>query len=183
VQEFVSYMRTKEVTFSSGGNGSPGHLAYEYFAVRAGAKGIHVAYRGGAPAAQAIAGHEVDAGIVSPSALMPFITQGTVKPLAVLDDKRIKSLSSVPTAAEGGIPDLIVRYYSILLAPAGTPAGLIEKFNRSVRDTFALPATLSVLEAAGLEPTLSSPEEATKILKEQTKRWGDVIRASGMHLQ
>jgi tripartite-type tricarboxylate transporter receptor subunit TctC len=183
IGEFVDYMKTHNTTFSSGGNGSPGHLAYESFALRAGVKGTHVAYRGGAPAAQAIGSHEVDAGIVSPSALRSFIAQGTVVPLAVLDTKRIGSLPSVPTAAEGGISNLIVRYYSLLLAPAGTPAALIEKFNHSVRDTFARPATLSVLGAAGLEPTVSTPAEATEILKEQTARWKEVIQASGMRMQ
>jgi len=183
IREFIELMKTRNLNFSSGGNGSPGHLAYEYFAARTKVKGTHVAYRGGVPAAQAIAANEVDAGIVSLSALQPFLQKGDVVALAVLDDKRIKAIPSVPTAAEGGIPDLIVRYYSMLLAPAGTPPALIDKFNRSLRNTFTLPRTLSVLDAQGLDPDVSSPQEARDVLKTQTKRWSDVIRISSMRLQ
>lgn len=181
--EFIEYMKTKTLNFSSGGNGSPGHLAYEYFSVRTGAKGAHVAYRGGVPAAQAIATNEVDAGIVSLSALQPFLIQGDAVALAVLDNQRIKAIPSVPTAAESGIANLVVRYYSMLLAPAGTPVALIEKFNRSIRSTFALPSTMSVLDASGLDPNVSTPQEARDVLKEQTQRWSEVIRISGMRLQ
>jgi tripartite-type tricarboxylate transporter receptor subunit TctC len=181
--ELVALMKTRELNFSTAGSGSPSDLAFAYFATRAGVKGTAVAYRGGAPAARAIATSEVHAGIVSPAALKAFIQSGDVLPLAVLDTRRIGAFDSVPTAAESGISDLVVRYYSVLLAPAGTPPALIERFNRSIRKTFAQPATVSILDGLGLDPDVSSPKEAGDVLRKQTERWSEVIRTTGIRLQ
>jgi tripartite-type tricarboxylate transporter receptor subunit TctC len=181
--ELVALMKMQNLNFSTAGNGSPSHLAYAYFAMRAGVKGTPVAYRGGAPAARAVGANEVHAGIVSPAALKPFIQKGDVVPLAVLDTHRIGAFKSVPTAAEGGIPDLVVRYYSMQLAPAGTPPALIERFNRSIRKTFAQPANASILDGLGLDPDVSSPKEAAGVLRKQTQRWSEVIRTAGIKLQ
>jgi tripartite-type tricarboxylate transporter receptor subunit TctC len=181
--ELVALMKTKGLNFSTGGTGSPSDIAYAYFAMRAGVKGTTVAYHGGAPAALAIATDEVDAGIVSPAALKPFLQQGDAVAIAVLDTRRIGAFASVPTAAEAGIPDLVVRYYSMLLAPAGSPAAVVELINRSVRKTFAQSSAASVLEALGLDPDVSSPNDASDILHAQTKQWSEVINASGMKLK
>jgi tripartite-type tricarboxylate transporter receptor subunit TctC len=181
--ELVALMKTKDLSFSTAGNGSPAHLAYAYFAARAGVKGTVIPYRGGAPAARAIATNEVHAGIVSPAALRPFLEQGDAVAIAVLDTRRINAFASVPTAAEGGISDLVVRYYSMLLAPTGTPEPLIQRFNRSIRKTFEQGTTVSTLNALGLEPDVSSPKEARDVLRNQTQTWSEVIRSSGIKLQ
>jgi tripartite-type tricarboxylate transporter receptor subunit TctC len=178
LKELIAYADNNPVNFSSGGIGAPGHLAFEYLKLKTGIKGLHVAYRGGAPAATALVGGEVQAAFISSSAMMPFVTGGQVRPLATSGAKRLDALPDVPTVAETGVPGFEARLHYFLMAPAGTPRALIGRLNEQVRKTYASSKAKELFASIGMESTVSTPEEARALLTSQRERWEPVVRAA-----
>jgi tripartite-type tricarboxylate transporter receptor subunit TctC len=91
-------------------------------------------------------------------------------------------LPQVPTVAEVGVPDFEARLNYFLMAPAGTPRPLIDRLNAEVRKVFAMAKTIEVFQAAGMEPTVSTPEEAAALIKSQRERWAPVVKAAGIRV-
>lgn len=120
------------ITFSSPGTGSYNHLAGEWFANSAGIKLMHIPYRGGSPAAAAVASGEVDLGVVAVSSMDQFVKSGRVKILAVMTKERIPSRADWPTVQEAGVPDVDAANWVGLFAPKGTPQAVIDKINKDL---------------------------------------------------
>ncbi|HMH19244.1 MAG TPA: tripartite tricarboxylate transporter substrate binding protein [Burkholderiales bacterium] len=169
-----------KLTYGSGGVGSANHLAAELLKSTAHVDILHVPYKSATIALTGLLGGEIDIVIVAASSAAPYVKDGRLRALAVLDAKRSSAMPEVPTSAEAGMPQLIAVNWSVLLAPAGTPRAIIEKLNvESVRAMNA-PDLRERLSAIGSEPGSGSPEDTAAFLRREYEQWGKVIREAGI---
>lgn len=180
VTEFVAYAKARPgLSYGSGGVGSLAHLAAAMFTKEAGLDMRHVPYRGIAPAFQdLVAGHVV---LMSPTPveLKPFLEQGGLKPLAVTDNKRSRVVPSIPPITDY-MPLRSVITWNGLLAPAKTPAAVIETVSQEMMMAGRDPAFLEKLDKLGVDPVVHKPEDFARIIADETQSWGAIIRDLGL---
>ena len=160
-KEFVDMAKTKngDLPFASTGVGSTTHLAEEMFSTAAGFKFVHVPYRGAAPALTDLLGGQVQAFFADVPAVMPQITGGKVRPIALASDQRNPMLPEVPTLAELGYPDTSSDNWYGLLAPAKTPPEIIAKLNAAFVAAINDPVVKDKLIKSGAIPVANTPDQ------------------------
>lgn len=176
--EFVANAKLKAggATMASSGTGSVPHLAMELLADATKANLVHVPYKGAAPAiTDVIAGH-VDGFFGDIPGLMGFIKAGKLKPIGIASPKRHPLLPEVKTFQEMNVPGVDSDNWYALFTSKATPAGEVDRLNQAVKRTLANEAVRSKLVASGAEPATSSPAELALLLKNDTAKWGKVIR-------
>lgn len=168
------------LTFVSSGAGSYFHLASEMFADQTQVKLLHVPYKGAGPAmADVIAGH-ADISIGSVLSALPHVKSGRLKALAVSGSRRQATMPDVPTMAEAGYPGYEADNWWGLLAPAGTPADVVETLSRSIGEIMAMPQTASRFEADGVTVSYQAPAAFKSFMEAESRKWSQLIRASGI---
>ncbi|MGT2435189.1 Bug family tripartite tricarboxylate transporter substrate binding protein [Bradyrhizobium betae] len=170
------------LTYSSCGPGTLCHLSGELFQNQTGAKLLHVPFKGSAPAVNALLGNVVNLSFDTLTVLAPQIRDGKVKGLLVTSRERSPQLPDVPTAAEAGVSDFVVDSWFGLVAPAGTPAEIVQRLNAEIIRIGAEPDVRARLEAQGLRVTTSTPEAFTDTITADYRRWGKVIKDSGVEV-
>ncbi|MDM0043509.1 tripartite tricarboxylate transporter substrate binding protein [Variovorax dokdonensis] len=178
--EFVEQAKKKEMSFSSAGNGSPGHLAAEIFGTATGAKILHVPYKGNAPAVTALLAGEVQAGILATPGLLPHIQAGKVKPLAVTGRQRAPLLPDVPTVGELGLPKMEFEVMYLAMVPAATPEPIVAKLQKAMAAALALPDVKQRLASLDMNALGETGKAATERLASAKARYGAVVKATGM---
>jgi tripartite-type tricarboxylate transporter receptor subunit TctC len=168
-----------KLNYASVGVGSPQHVAMEQLKSDTGIDMLHVPYRGGAAATQAIATGEVNVFWIAVSVALPFIQNKTVRAIAVGDDVRTKILPDVPTVAE------TVKNYDYmpifaLFAPKGTPPDVVAYLYKEITTSLKQPAVLARMEAAGLEARTSTGAELQSVLEKEAKRLGPIVKKLGI---
>jgi tripartite-type tricarboxylate transporter receptor subunit TctC len=181
LKEFIAYSRTQPsgVNFASVGVGTPNHLGGELLKVMAGFKFVHVPYKGGGPAVvDMVAGraHALFGGIPYTG---PQVKAGRLRAIAIGHPKRVGGWPDVPAIAET-LPGFTNTTWFGLLAPAGTPKGVINRINAEMKKAVANPEFIKQLEALGLEPASSTPEEFHAMIRTELARWTRVIKAAGI---
>ena len=177
LKELIALAKTQRLRYASPGIGGTNHLAGELFKTMAGIEMVHVPYKGGAPALNALISGEVHVSFTSFVAL-PHARAGRLKTLAVTGDKRTPLAPDIPTIAEAGVPGYEVTGWYGLAAPARTPKAIIERLNVTVNR--ALPelrdryAGLGVDLAGG-----STPPEFGAFLGREREKWARVVKLSG----
>ena len=158
-----------KLNYASGGPGSTSHFAVAMFVALAGIQNetVHVPYKGGAPAVTATMANETQFYFGPMAGMVPFIEAGSVKALAVSGDARSASLPDVPTMAEAGQPKYKAVGWFGLMAPAGTPAGIVDKLSDAVADAAKSPEVVTGLRVQGIEPASSRPQEFAAFVREQ----------------
>ncbi len=169
-----------KLTYGSGGVGSVNQLAAELFKSLTGTNLLHVPYKSATVALVGAMSGEVDVVIVASSSVVPYARENRLRPLAVLDVKRVGSLPQVPTTAEAGLPQLVAVNWYMVLAPAGTPRAIVERLNAESVRAMAQADTRERLAAMGGEPATGTPEQAAEFLRSEFERWGRVIRDGGI---
>jgi tripartite-type tricarboxylate transporter receptor subunit TctC len=161
--------------------GSAGFLAGELFKQATGLKAIEfIPYKGSGPAAaDVVAGHVPYMWSVI-SIATPFVKQGRMKALAIASEKRAPGLPEVPTTAEGGLADFVVSGWYVLVAPAKTPQGVIERVNDAAQKALKNEAVLARLAASGTQPIGAGPVEAAAHIRAEMARWDRVLKAAGV---
>lgn len=184
VQEIITAAKANpgKLTYGSSGNGAINHLTGQLFSDMAGVKLLHVPYKGGGPAAAAVMGGEVDMVFGEPSTLLPHVASGKLRAIATTGAKRSISLPDLPTIAESGIPGYDVTSWNGVLVPAGTPAEAIKKLNAEFNKVLANPAMRERLVKIGYEPIGGAPDAFSKHIEAETKKWGPVIKQSGLQI-
>jgi tripartite-type tricarboxylate transporter receptor subunit TctC len=167
------------VTFSSPGNGTPPHLAAALLQQETATTMLHVPYRGPA-ALTALLGGDVDFTIGSPYVIWPHVKSGKLHVLATTAPRRLPDYPAVPTFAELGYPDVQITDWQGVVAPKGTPAGIIARIRSELVTILATEDVKRELDARGLEAAISSSDEFGKLIASELRKWGTVARKAGM---
>ena len=184
VQDIITAAKENpgKLTYGSSGNGAINHLTGQLFSDMAGVKLLHVPYKGGGPAAAAVMAGEVDMVFGEPSTLLPHVASGKLRAIATTGGKRSISLPDLPTIAESGVPGYDVTSWNGVLVPAGTPPEAIKKLNAEFNKVLASPDMRERLLKIGYEPIGGAPDAFSKHIQAETKKWGPVIKQSGLQI-
>jgi tripartite-type tricarboxylate transporter receptor subunit TctC len=168
-----------KLTFGSAGNGNTGHLAAEFFSAQAGIKMTHVPYKGSAGVVNAMLAGEIDLTFDSISTSWPQIKSGRMRALAVTGEKRASISPDVPTMIESGMPGFVINGWYAILAPAGTPAPVVERLSKEIASVLTLPDLRAQIMAGGYEPVGSTPQALGAHIEAELTRWSKVVKDSG----
>jgi tripartite-type tricarboxylate transporter receptor subunit TctC len=182
--EFIAHAKANpgKLSFGSGGNGTPAHLAGEMLKIEAKIDMTHVPFRGTGPALQSVIGGHVPIAFNPPSPLLPHIQAGSIRPIAVTTLKRTVALPEVPTIAETGFPGFEATTWHALVAPAGTPKDVIATLHRATVATLNDPDVRKSLTELGVDVVGNTPAEFRAYLKAEIPKWAEVVKASGAKL-
>ncbi|MFT3720825.1 Bug family tripartite tricarboxylate transporter substrate binding protein [Pseudorhodoferax sp.] len=179
VAEVVAALQAQpgKLSFASSGNGSSDHLSAELFWQQTGTSGLHVPYKGGAPAINDLLGGQVDFSFQNVNAVLPHIRAGKLRAIAVTGDKRSPVLPDVPTLAEAGVKGAELYSWQGLAAPRGLPADVKAKLGQAAVDAIRDPAVAKRFTEQGLEIVASTPAEFTAFQARENARWKALIQA------
>ena len=185
VRELVQLARSNpgKLTYGSGAPGSPSHLAGELLKSLSKTQILLVPYKGASFALIGAMSGEVDVVIPAASAAEPYVKDKRMRALAILNTKPVASLPGVPTAAEAGMPLLLVVNWFVLSAPAGTPNAIIDRLNIEVTRIMQTKESHQHFTALGGEVAATTPEQAAAFLREEYVRWGKVIRDANIRAE
>ena len=182
VKDLIAAAKQKpgELTFASSGLGGAPHLIGEFFALTTGIKMTHIAYKGGGPAISDLLGGNVSMSFASMTSSLQFVKAGRLRPLAVSSKERSAQLPDVPTMAEAGVPNIVVRDWQGLVAPRGTPKAIIDKLAGETRRILRDPANQERFATLGLDIIASTPEEFGAAIKSEIERWAKVVKEANI---
>ncbi|HEX3171953.1 MAG TPA: tripartite tricarboxylate transporter substrate binding protein [Burkholderiales bacterium] len=180
-KEFVAWakQKTPSISYASSGAGGAQHLAMELFRKAAGFDALHVPYNGSAAGMIDLMGGRVDAVFVNVPGSLPHIRAGRVKALALAGRARMRVLPDVPTFAESGYPFDTLAGFAGAAFPAGTPKAIVNRMAAEIARVVKLPEIQERIYNAGGEPRYLGPEEFTKYLNDDVKRWAPLIKEAG----
>ena len=164
-----------KMTFASSGNGSSDHLTVELFWQQTGTSGLHIPYKGGAPAISDLLGGQVDASFQNVNAVLQQIKAGKLRALAVTSLKRSDVLADVPTMAEAGVKNVDVYSWQAVVAPKGLPADVRGKLHTAIAAALADPQIKQQFTALGFEVIANTPEQFAAFQAQEFARWKKVI--------
>ncbi|MFM7570700.1 MAG: Bug family tripartite tricarboxylate transporter substrate binding protein [Betaproteobacteria bacterium] len=182
--EFIAEARRSpgKLAYASAGSGTPPHLAAEFFKSVAGVDLLHVPYKGGAQALTDVASGQTQAIFEGLVTLAPQIRAGRIRALAISGERRDPSLADVPTFAQAGLPQYDAYFWSGLVAPAGTPADIIQRLNAVLVQSLDRGDVREGFEKQGLQTSGSSPQSFGAFIASEVERWARVAKASGAQL-
>ena len=181
IKELIALAKKRpgEIYYASVGNGTVQHLAGELFNLQAGVKMVHVPFKGGGPSAlNLVAGHVQLSFDVIP-VVINYVKAGRLRPIAVTSEKRTPLMPDVPTVNEGGLKGFDLSTWWGLVAPAGVSKDVIARLHGETVKALQLADVKERLAQNGADPVGNSPEEFSKLLREEVARWAEVVRISG----
>jgi len=178
LKELLELARAKpgSINYGSAGNGSAGHLAFEYLKQVSKTDFVHVPYKGTGPMMTDLIAGQTQATFTGAPPLIPQIKQGKLRALAVGSAKRIPSLPDVPTVAESGFPGFETAQWYGILAPAATPPELVKKLSAEIAKALKRPEVHDRLAADGTVVIGSTPEEFAAHIRKEMAHWGEVVK-------
>ena len=184
VKDLVALAKAKpgQLSYGSTGNGNMPNLAMESFKIAAGVNILHVPYKGAAPAVIDLLGGHVQATILDLPVLLPHVQGGKMRALAIATAKRAAPLPTVPTMAEAGYPSVNAdNWYGIVVA-AATPKDVVAKLHAALVTVLQSADTKQRFASQGANAVTSTPEELAAFMREETIKWGKVIKTSGIKI-
>jgi tripartite-type tricarboxylate transporter receptor subunit TctC len=167
------------ITFASSGSGSSIHLSGEMFKMVSHANMLHVPYKGSAPAVTDLLGGQVQSMFDNTPSSMPHVQAGRLRAIAITSARRSPLLPDVPTIAESGYPGFDVQSWFGIAAPTGTPKAVVERLNLELNKALALPDVRKRFDDLAATPDPGTPEQFKTFIAAETRRWRDVVKASG----
>ncbi len=185
MQEFIALAKAKpgQLNYGTGGSGNPNHLAAVLLEILAGIKMQHVPYRGGAPIVADLMGGQVQLSFLSLINVESQIKSGRLKAIAVSGETRMTALPQVPTFTEGGLPNMDIKQWYGVLAPAGTPRAIIDKLASEIVRILAMPDVQAKLGQQGADPLISTPEQFAAQMKADLARYANTIKTANIKLE
>ena len=183
LSELVTKAKTTPLTFSSGSNGSPGHLAVSILVDSAGARITHVPYKGNSPAVLAVLSGEVQAGVLATPGMLPHVKAGKIVALAVTSRNRSVIAPDLPTVAEAGLPALELEVLYVFMLPAATPEPVMAILQHAMTEALAHPDVRAQLANLDLFYEGLAGNAAQARLTAQGERFARIIRATGMKIE
>ncbi len=164
-----------KLTFASSGNGSSDHLTVELFWLQTGTSGVHVPYKGGAPAIQDLLGGQVEASFQNVNAVIQHINAGKLRAIAVTGDKRSAVLPTVPTLAESGVKGVDVYSWQAVAAPKGLPADVKSRLHAALVAALNDAQVKQKFTDIGIEVVANTPEQFAAFQQAEYARWKTLI--------
>ncbi len=184
MRELVALAKRKPgaLNYGSAGAGGVNHLVLELLKSKTGTFITHIPYRGVAPATMDMIAGQVQLVTGTIPALLPFIKDGRVKPLAVTSAKRSSALPDVPSMTEAGYPGIDVVNYFALMAPAGTPAAVVDKLNQAINKLVVLPEVVARFKADAVEAAPGSPALLGHFIEADYRAWRNVVSTQNLKI-
>jgi tripartite-type tricarboxylate transporter receptor subunit TctC len=185
VKELIALAKSRpgEINFGSAGQGATTHLAVELFNLLTGVKLTHVPYKGSPQAVTDLVAGNVQLGIPTMPAALPFIKAGRVKVLGVTTAKRASNLPDVPTLNEAGVKGYEAALWTAILGPAGTPPAIVNRLNSEIAAIVQLKDVQEALARQGAEAQTSTPAEFGQFLKTEYAKWARVVKEAGIRME
>lgn len=185
VKEFIALAKSRKgaLKYASPGSGQLGHLGMELLRTMADFEAVHVPYKGDSPALVDVIAGQVDAFFSSMPGGQPHVRSGRLRALAVTAGKRSPRLPDVPTVAESGFPGFEVDGWHGLLAPAGTPAVVINRLHQEFARALRLPEVIERMAESGVEAVGNTPQVFGALLQSEMIKWAKVIKQSGARVE
>jgi tripartite-type tricarboxylate transporter receptor subunit TctC len=180
LRDLVAAGKTRPLNFSSGGNGSPGHLAVEVFMDAAGIQIQHVPYKGNTPAVTAVVAGEVDAGVLATPGMLPHVKAGRIHALAVTSRQRSKMAPDLPTVAEVGLKELELEVLYVAMVPSATPDAVVQILQNAMKEALLRPDIQARLANLDLFYEGLLGEAAQKRMNDLSTRYARIVKATGM---
>jgi tripartite-type tricarboxylate transporter receptor subunit TctC len=181
VKELVALAKKEpgKIDYASSGNGSAQHLVGAMFATMAGIDLNHVPYKSSSQAMQDVLGGRVKVTFAGVPNVLNQVRNGRLRALGVTGAKRWSDMPDVPTIAEAGVPGYEASLWLCMLAPAGTPEGIVHRLAEAIGKALHDPDTVKKLHVAGIAPTYMGPRDFAPFLRAEYDKWGQVVRATG----
>ncbi|WP_439587147.1 Bug family tripartite tricarboxylate transporter substrate binding protein [Hydrogenophaga sp.] len=180
VQELIAYAKARPGVLNFAGAGGLTQFSGEIMKYMAGIDMVHVPYRGGAPAVAAAAAGDVQLTFANYSDALTWMKSGRLRPLAITSSKRFAQSPELPTMAESGLPGYEVTGWSGILAPAGTPAAIIDRLAGVLRPLLTSAEMKKRMDTIGAEPGGTSPAEFGQQIAAETVKWADFVQRTGI---
>ena len=182
---FIAYVKAGggKYNYGSGGSGQITHLAVEMLKQQAGLALTHVPYKGSAASVTDLIGGRIEAIIDALGVGVPHVKSGKLKLLAVTAAERLADYPDVPTVRESGVPDYVVSGWQGLVAPAGTPAEVVRRLNASLNAALKSPDIAARMWTLGYLPAPGTPEAFAALMRDESTRWANLIRAAKIQAQ
>jgi tripartite-type tricarboxylate transporter receptor subunit TctC len=181
-QAFIEYVKARpgQINYGSPGIGTPHHLAMELFKLTTKADLKHIPYRGSAGATQDLIGGHVSAGFQAVHVILPLARENQVRLLAAASKERVHVAPDLPTLHEQGLTGFEVDLWYAILAPAGTPPGIVGRYNAVINEILRTPAVIEKLAKQGLTVAGGPPERLAEFLAADIPKWQKVVKEAGI---
>jgi tripartite-type tricarboxylate transporter receptor subunit TctC len=182
--EFVAYSKAHPGTVNfAATQGTAAILVAERFKQLSGADLFIIPYKGGAAALPDFLGGRIQVLNPTPSTSIALIRDGKMRPLLITSPARSTLLPDVPTARESGLPELTLEFWAGVLAPAGTPRDIVAKVNAAINATLQSPEMTGAMTGLGMDAKIGSPKDFATFIGEETPRWTEIVKSSGVKLE
>jgi tripartite-type tricarboxylate transporter receptor subunit TctC len=185
LKELIESAKAKPgaLSYGHGGQGSTMHLAGELLNMMASVRIQAVPYKGSGPVSADVLGGQLPLGVVDVPSAIANVKAGKLRALAVTTKRRISAAPEVPTFEEAGLPGYEAIGWFGAVAPSGVPTEIINRLNSEIRAALSAPDVRDKALSAGAEPFPTSPQEFAAMIRDETKKWGEVVKAANIKLQ
>jgi tripartite-type tricarboxylate transporter receptor subunit TctC len=182
IKELIELSKTRTIDFGTPGVGSIGHLSVALLGTLTGARFVHVPYKGAGPAVIDLVGGRIQAFVGSVTSTIPQVSAGKIRAIATGHRERLRSLPDLPTVAET-VPGFLNDGWFGIVGPRGMPVPIINKLNAEMKRALASPEFSKTIDAIGMVPASSTPQELGKWIRSELARWTKAARDAGVRMK